>query len=77
MNIYEMRKCQFIFKSIITEKYIGMDNASGGYPWETDNLFAAHTYNTVQAAINYKRHFKNECWKLYRVDELILTEILF
>ena len=70
------RKPQYIFKST-NGNYIGMDSASGGYPWESDNLFNAHTYTNIEEAINYKRHFPDESWRLYRVDELLLTEILF
>ena len=33
--------------------YIGLDSASGGYPYETESIFQAHPFYTVEEAQRY------------------------
>ena len=68
----------YIFVSNESSKYIGMDNASGGYPYETDNILSVHLWKNLHEALKYHSIFKDKRWTLcrltYRVDEVILTE---
>lgn len=56
-------------------KYIGMDQASGGYPYETDDLFSAKPWSSREAAMNYEKHFKEKSWHLFLVKGLDLLEM--
>lgn len=38
-------------------KYAAMDNASGGYPYPTDNIFRAHIWDSLEDMSNYQRMF--------------------
>ena len=78
----------------VTDKgdYIGLDNASGGYPFRTDNFFQAHPFNRVEEAERYYavmsacvpeddfvKYDRVRTWKLMEVGDVkvALTEIPF
>jgi len=54
---------QFIIKTK-SGKYIGIDGSSGGYPWETDNIFQAKIWSDKKAAWEYNQMFKKD-WTLH------------
>jgi len=62
----------FLFKK--GEKYIGMDDASGGYPYETDRAFSAKEWSSVKEAQQYQSMFKDEGWTLHEVVGLNLRD---
>ena len=62
----------YIFKN--GNKFIGMDNASGGYPYETDRAFSAHEWSTIKDARDYQKMFSDE-WILYEFKSLNLVMV--
>ena len=52
----------FIFTE--NEKYVGMDNASGGYPYITDHFMSVKVWRTEQEARDYYKLFDKEDWQL-------------
>ena len=59
------------------DKYIGMDNASGGYPYETDYMFNVKPWNDPDQAIEYEQHFLDKGWKLYKIKGFNIEECEF
>lgn len=63
--------------------YIGLDNASGGYPYETESIFQAHPFYTIEEAQRYYDTMSNGVtddsyygvltWELVEVID-VLTE---
>lgn len=50
-----------------TGLYVGIDNASGGYPFETEYLGSSHIWKSKQAAEDYMSNFPKETWELYEI----------
>ena len=63
----------YIFKK--EDKFIGMDDASGGYPYETDRFLSVKEWPSAGKAKSYQEHFKNEGWALYKVNGLDITAV--
>ena len=55
--------------------YVGMDSASGGYPYFTDNLFNSHPWYSIKDAMDYWKHFQNEQWRLKKVIGLETIDV--
>ena len=64
-------KDQYVF---ITQnnKYVGMDNASGGYPYISDHPLDAHPWTNIEDAKKYRKMFK-ETWVLNKLEGLKLS----
>lgn len=57
---------KFVIKSG-NGNYIGIDRASGGYPFETENINSAYLWTRKEDAYNYKLKFPKEDWTLHTV----------
>lgn len=57
---------QYVIKTK-TNKYIGLDTPSGGYPYELDTVTHARIWNNKHDAKLYRDTFKNEDWTLHEV----------
>lgn len=53
--------------------YIGLDNASGGYPYESRDWQDMFTWPCVEKALDYKETFKDKDWVLVGVTGLALN----
>lgn len=62
----------YIFKR--DNKYIGMDDNSGGYPYETNYCMAVKVWYSKEKALKYQKTCKEHDWKLYKLNGLLLTE---
>ncbi len=62
---------EYIFTS--GDKYIGMDDASGGYPYETDHFTQLKVWTKIGQAIEYKGHFPEKDWQLREVTGLVMS----
>lgn len=62
----------YILKNNNTNQYIGIDQSSGGYPYDT-SITGATKFETREEALSYKEIF-NYDWSLFKV-EFKLTEI--
>ncbi len=47
--------------------YIGIDSASGGYPFQTESIINAKIWLSKEDAHDYKRMFNDENWTLHAV----------
>jgi len=56
----------YVIKINNTPCYVGIDETSGGYPYETEIRFAK-IWNSIENAIEYMAMFKNENWDLYEL----------
>lgn len=56
------------------EKFVAMDASSGGYPYITDRPLDANHWSSVKEALEYKNHFPDEDWEIYRFGGLKLTK---
>jgi hypothetical protein len=59
--------------------YIGMDNANGGYPHETNNMFQVKVWPSVDEAERYQDKFIHSAaryWQLYEVHSLNTTPVV-
>ena len=65
----------YVIKNTTTGKYIDIDSASGGYPYEVDFLYSAHVFHSKEDALKYKKvmkpgeseSLKNDNWELHLV----------
>jgi len=55
-------------------KYVGMDNDSGGYPYITDNCLSVHPWSSISEAKKYQESFDGS-WILMELHGLSFTEI--
>lgn len=62
----------YIFKK--DGKFIGMDNQSGGYPYETDRAFSAKEWPSIDEAKKYQKMF-DPTWRLFEVKGLNLISV--
>lgn len=62
---------KFIIKNE-KDEFIGIDSASGGYPYATQSIQNAKFWNNKNAAKEYKSSFPNEIWSLHSI--VIMTE---
>ena len=64
-----MKEAGFVFVSAATSKFIATDSASGGYPYETDNIMVARVWTNIKHAFDYHGAFQNKMgWILHRVS---------
>jgi len=62
---------KFIFTS--GEKYIAMDDVSGGYPYETDDFLQVKAWPSLDKALSYKEHFPEKDWQVRRLHGLNMS----
>ena len=57
------------------DKYIGMDDNSGGYPYETESFMQVMVWNDSKAANNYYRMFVDSDipWQLRELHGLNMS----
>jgi hypothetical protein len=48
-------------------KYIAIDTASGGYPYETERIQGANIWSSKEDAYDYKNKFPKENWTLHNL----------
>ena len=69
-------KQYFVIKNNKTNKYIDIDQTSGGYPYDTE-LINCKKFQ-LEEAIEYKNIFKNEDWKIlkfqYYIEDIPLND---
>lgn len=56
----------FVIKTV-NGKYIAVDAASGGYPYETERISDAKIWSSKQEAFAYNNLFKKQNWTLHRL----------
>lgn len=56
----------YVIKNNETGKWIGVDKASGGYPYDTD-IQRAEIFYTKERALKYKNTMKAN-WSLFRLE---------
>ena len=63
-----MENKSYVIKNNVTDKYIGIDNASGGYPYNTELRFA-YIFRDKKEANSYYNTFKSSYpdWSLYEL----------
>lgn len=66
-------KQQYVIKSE-DGYYVGIDTASGGYPFETENINSAYIFLDKQKALEYKNKFPKEKWHLFSVEIIPLLK---
>ena len=55
----------YVIKNNTTDRYIGVDESSGGYPYDTEAIYAK-IWNNALAALEYYSLFrKTENWTLH------------
>jgi hypothetical protein len=59
-----MKEECFILKNLKTNKFIGIDSNSGGYPYDC-NLNQCQRFDKIETAKKYRNTFKNENWRIY------------
>lgn len=69
----------YIIKNTKTNKYIAIDNSSGGYPYETE-WYNASVWSGINEAKNYKSVFSNNQfnsndWKIFIASEPVLEPV--
>ena len=71
-----MKQTGYFIIDTETRKYVALDSASGGYPYMTDSITAAHKFNKIDEAVGYyTASFKNyPNWKIVTI-EIIATEV--
>lgn len=47
-------------------KYVSIDHHSGGYPYPVDSVVAAFRFETLEKALEYRRHW--EWMNVWRID---------
>lgn len=50
------------------DQYIGIDQASGGYPFSTTSLTSAKIFVSIGDASEYKKAFPSEVWTLHEIS---------
>lgn len=55
-----------------TEKFVAVDSNSGGYPYMTDSIAAAHKFNRLDEAVKYH----TSCFKDYPNWKIVTIEIM-
>lgn len=65
---------QYVIKTV-TGKYIGIDEASGGYPFETTSIQNAQKWYSPIVAKNYYDKFPKENWELHLIPEIQTTKV--
>lgn len=65
---------KYIIKNNKTGEYIAIDQASGGYPYDTD-IFNAKIWHTKQEAREYNKMSFNHDWSLciIKINEISTT----
>lgn len=63
--------------------YVGMDHqASGGYPYITDNPLNVHLWNSIEEAVKYSEMFLNygglssQHWQIKKLHGLKLEDLV-
>lgn len=62
-----MTQEKYVIKNDNTGQYIGMDQTSGGYPYDTEIEKALIWYDKDEA-FDYKRMFPREHWSLHIIN---------
>lgn len=57
------------------ETFVGLDSASGGYPYRTRLLYGTHVWPDVVAALKYKRDMSSYIEGTVRLVEIRAIEV--
>jgi len=58
----------YVLRNKLNQNYIGIDTASGGYPFETPSWDMAKLFTTTKAVMQYKVTSNNEdTWELFKL----------
>lgn len=56
-------------------KYVGLDQASGGYTYETDRFQNVQIWETPEEAEDYRKSFRDKDWTLKKFKGLLLETV--
>ena len=65
-----MEESLYVIENTKTGKWIGIDDASGGYPYDTDLIFAKK-FRSIDEAVKYRNVMKEEHWQLRELNLLV------
>lgn len=71
-------KQYLLIRNLDTKKYIALDYAYGGYPYEVDSPFEAKIWSSEKALVDYAESFQNKNWVMVWVNvEVRLSKKIF